>query len=750
MQNETDKRIERLEMEVRALRLELNALKGENNSLIDTSIQTELQNQQVQTKQTDEPDRLKSTEYSNQFFPHNQGDPTTQDLSNSADAENHLIKLNKAASAKLKKQSSDEPVNHQNSLMTSSQPKKESSFEEIILWLLPKVFMLILVLGVLWGLKVMSDFGLLSNGLKIVLAYVLSIALIVIGRIMEIKKPKSTEVFTIVLYGGAFIIGILTTAAGAILYEVLGLYLALFITVCFIAYGLTICYLKKNEVLSVFVIFTSLLLPYLLEYMDFNGMIILLYVLFVYGAMQHILVKHEQSITLFLSFIFSNFTVEIIWSLNNDGALLYVFSCILLHLIFILAWWQLYKPFSKWHSLYEGLLFSLSGITILIINSISNESVIPFILLLVIFASLALYANKRSEKRVVDIAGTLSILAIVNIIIVINAIDQLEIVLLPLCSFLGLLLGVKLNAKLMKILYSILFAFFVFVHLITDEIKPFWTMEHLNYLLIFFYLIALNYYLKQSSNALINKDRKVKVNFTFDILPVLIAIYFFIYVFKIDITYLTNSHAYLTAFVVAFSMIISLFISEKIIGKGLRVVLILAFFLTYINLLPTHYVEGIDIWWNLLVRILYAVIIIGIVIDVYRKGYLHQLWFSNSKIDIDGFLTVGVVGAMVFLYALLSQLQADWLMNHFLIVTSKTILLFLTASISLGMSTRNAYRKVKIMGYIVLAIAIIKLIFFDLDTLNLIIRALLFMIIGGIGLILSNRLLSNQNSKDKE
>ena len=72
--------------------------------------------------------------------------------------------------------------------------------------------MVILVLGVLWGLKLISDYGYLSDSVKILLAYALSIGLIVLPYILE-KKQKSSQAIIISLYGGAFIIGILTTAA---------------------------------------------------------------------------------------------------------------------------------------------------------------------------------------------------------------------------------------------------------------------------------------------------------------------------------------------------------------------------------------------------------------------------------------------------------------------------------------------------------------------------------------------------------
>ena len=725
MEKETDKRIERLEGEVRALRLELDELKEIKNGFKEVDASTPDHPKQIQQKEV----------------------------------ENHLVKLNKAASEKNKKpilnnsNKKEEPLTplqKQSLAKTPAQPhKKQRSFEEVILWLLPKVFMIILVLGVLWGLKVISDIGLLSNGLKIVLAYCLSIGLIIIGIILDLKKPESSHTFTVVLYGGGFIIGILTTAAGAILYDVLGLYLALVLALVFIGYGISICYIKKNQVLSIFVIFTSLLLPYLLEYMDFNGMLILLYVLIVYGFMQFVVVKHNQSITMYFSYFFSMIAVHIIWTLNDDGTGMYVLSLILLNVILLLVWWELYKPFSKWRAIHEGLLFSLNGVTILLINFISDNATLPLLLLTVIYGTLALFANNRSESRVVDIATTITLLTILNIIMVINAIDHLEMVLLPLSAFLGLMMGLKLNAKLMKIMYSFLFTFFVIIHLIVDEIKPFWTMEHLNYLLIFIYLVALFLYLKRQTTLDFTEDGKAKVNFSLDIFPIFLALYFFIYVYNFDITYLSHdNHAYLTALVLAVVMLISLFISEKIIGRGLRYILIFAFVLTYVNHIPTHFVEGVDIWLNLLVRIMYAFIVIAILADIYMKGYLYKTWVSQLKLDVDGILTVGIIGALLLLYSLLGQLQFDGIVNYFFVVTGKTLLLFITASLSLWMSSTGELRKVKAMGYTLLSIAILKLIFSDLESLNLIIRAFLFIIIGGIGLFLSKRLL-DKNTKSE-
>lgn len=188
---------------------------------------------------------------------------------NTLDARQSMIKQSEPIKPKPVLESKPIPTK-----VAEKEVQPQPSMEERVMWALPKVFMVILVMGVLWGLKLVSDYGYLSDGVKIILAYVLSLGLAVIAYVLERRKVGSSAI-TISLYGGAFIVGILTTAASAILYEIIGLIPALGITLLYIGYGIAISYLKKNEALTVFVAFTSLLLPYLLEYMDFSAVIIL-------------------------------------------------------------------------------------------------------------------------------------------------------------------------------------------------------------------------------------------------------------------------------------------------------------------------------------------------------------------------------------------------------------------------------------------------------------------------------------------
>lgn len=720
MQNDIEKRVAFLEKEVHDLRLELNQLKSA-------------------TKDVEQPFSIVMKETSEKDY---------KEIQKVNNYTNHSVENIRPKNQTIQKPK-EQPQKVQQPKKQPLPPKKQKSFEEIIVWSLPKIFMVILVLGVLWGLKLISDFGLLSTVVKLVLAYGLSIGLFVIAFTMDKKKKDSTQVLTVVLYGGTFIIGILTTAAGAIIYEVLGLYFALFITFIYIAYGVSVCYVKKNEVLSIFVIFTSLLLPYLLEYMNFNGTSILLYVLIIFIAMQLVFIKHIQKIALYISYSFSLLALMIIWILNQEQPWFYLASAIILNVFLLYVWWHQNKLRGKTIALHEGLLFSLSGLTIAIINLISNEPELALLTLTIVYMIFAYYAYQSKMKQLVDVMGTLSLLSLFNILLALDLSSSLDIMLFPLSAFISVMLAIRIGAKMMKITYSILFAISVFSHLLLSDIKPFWTFEHANYLFILLYLIVIFLFEQKHKTVQVVEKAKVNLSFSGDILPIVITGFFFYYVNIFDYSYISQKYPYVTFILLAFMMFVSFFMPKHLTGRLLKYVFIFAFAISTINLLPSHYVFGMDIWLNIIARLVYVCSIIAFMVDILMKGYFYQTWIRKSKIDLDGLHTVCILAVMMLLYGLLNQLQFDQLISPIFVIASKTILLFIVSSISLWISTIQPFRKIKVMGYVVIVFAIFKLVFFDLSSLNLFIRAILFISIGGLGLFLSNKLLSKKGKREE-
>ena len=619
------------------------------------------------------------------------------------------------------------------------------TLEERIMWALPKVFMVILVLGVLWGLKLVSDYGYLSNEVKITLAYVLSVALAVTAYVSENKKVGSQAIM-ISLYGGAFIIGILTTAAGAILYEILGLYVALLIALMYIGYGIAISFYKKNEVLTTFVAFTSLLLPYLLEYMDFSPVIILGFIVVLFGALQSVIITHQQKIALYVATFFSVLSISILSVINGDNNTVFAVSLLGTLAIFFMSWCRMDIVGPIWKRVHAGLLFTLSSISLLLLNlivaSLANSELL-LLIMLGLFLGLAFYGHRHKLQEAFDVAGTLAIVTLLNVLLVMNLPNDVDRLLLPFSAFVGIMIALRLRASVMKAINSFIFMITAILSYIIHEPTPFFSIAHASLVLPLVYLIVIYVYVKRPKETLTTYEKWMKDFNVVDLLAVLTSAYFLAYISKIDSVYFPSSAAipHMTCIVLAALFAASLIVPEKYIGRALSPVLGVFFLLTTLLLTLNPYdMQGIE-WLNMATRLVYIVVIVVIIVDIYMKGRIAQNYHKLTEKFTDHVMSAGVVLVMFSVWGLLYQLAYNQLLDWTLHIALTTITLFMTASISLWLSSVRSLRILRITGFAILAFAIVKLIFFDLSALDLLIRALLFMTIGGLGLFLSNRLL---------
>ncbi len=619
------------------------------------------------------------------------------------------------------------------------------SIEEQIMWALPKVFMVILVLGVLWGLKLVSDYGYLSNEVKIILAYLLSIALATIAYVAERKKLGSSAV-TISLYGGAFIVGILTTAAGAMLYDVLGLTLALFIAILFIGYGIAISYLKKNEVLTLFVSFTSLLLPYLLEYMDFSAYIILFFVIVLFTMLQFVILQHKQKIALYVATFFSILAISIVAFMNNDNQGMFALGLFMTLAIFYTSWCRLYNVESKWKHIYVGLQFSLGIFSLLMMNLISSPLDYKELLLFglwMLFIVIAGYGYKQKWQEAFDSAVTLAFITLCNTLLIMNIPEKADDLLLPFILFAGVMMSLRLRASMMKVVSSIGFVIALMMSFIIHEPTPFFSIEHLALLMPGVYLFVIYMYALRRKETLNAFEKWMKDLYVLDVIAVITASYFIAYIGKLDSVYIVSASntPHLMSISIVLLFVGSLFLPVTFKGRALTPVLTVLFllFTIMLNVIPSN-IQGIE-WLNIMTRLTFIATIKAIILDLLMKGRIYRIYQDYMPKFLDAIVSIGVVSAMLAVCGLVSQLAYNDLLDWKLSIALTTITLFLTASLSLWLGAVRHLRILRLSGFIILAIAFIKLIFFDLSALDLLIRAILFISIGGIGMLLSSRLL---------
>lgn len=632
-------------------------------------------------------------------------------------------------------------------IMTDTEQKvqPQRTFEERIMWALPKLFMVILVMGVLWGLKLVSDYGYLPNEVKIILAYVLSLALATTAYVMERKQIGSSAI-TISLYGGAFIVGILTTAASAILYEIIGLTLALVIAVVYIGYGIVISYLKKNEVLTIFVAFTSLLLPYLLEYMDFSPVIILIYVVVLFMMLQFVIHQHKQKLALYIATFFTVLAVSIIAFMNNDNRVVFAIGFLVVLTTFYTSWCRLYNVESKLKYIHVGLQFSLGAYSLLLMNFIIRPIEYSEALLLILvglFTALAGYGYKQKWQEAFDSAVTLAFITLCNTLLVMNLPVNVDQLLIPFITFAGVMMSLRLRVSMMKVVGSFAFTITLALSFIFNEPTPFFSIDHVSLIMPGIYLLIIYVYARRPKETLTSFEKFMKEMFMVDIVAVITAGYFLAYVGKLDGTYFAGAGniPHLVCIILALLFVGSLLVPTKYKGRALTPVLSVFFILFTIMLEIIPYnMQGVE-WLNIVTRIVYIAVIVAIMIDLLMKGRIYQIYQEQIEKLLDPIVSAGVVLTMISIWGLISQLSYNSLLDWKLSIAFSTITLFLTASISLWLSTARHLRKLRITGFVILVFAFIKLIFFDLSALDLLIRAVLFIAIGGIGLLLSGRLL---------
>lgn len=619
------------------------------------------------------------------------------------------------------------------------------SIEEQIMWALPKVFMVILVLGVLWGLKLVSDYGYLSNEVKIILAYLLSIALATIAYVVERRKLGSPAV-TISLYGGAFIVGILTTAAGAMLYDVLGLTLALFIAILFIGYGIAISYLKKNEVLTLFVAFTSLLLPYLLEYMDFSTYIILFFVIVLFTMLQFVILQHKQKIALYVATFFSILAIGIVAFMNNDNQGMFALGLFMTLAIFYTSWCRLYNAESKWKHIYVGLQFSFGVFSLLMMNLISSPLDYKELLLFglcMLFIVIAGYGYKQKWQEAFDSAVTLAFITLCNTLLIMNLPEKVDDLLLPFILFAGVMMSLRLRVSVMKVVSSIGFFVALIVSFVIHEPTPFFSIEHLALLMPGVYLFIIYMYALRRKETLNAFEKWMKDLYVLDLLAVITASYFIAYIGKLDSVYIVSpsNTPHLMSISIVLLFVGSLLLPVAFKGRALTPVLTVLFllFTFMLSIIPSN-IQGIE-WLNIMTRLTFIATIKAIILDLLMKGRIYRIYQDYMPKFLDAIVSVGVVSAMLAVCGLVSQLAYNDLLDWKLSIALTTITLFLTASLSLWLGVVRHLRILRLSGFVILAIAFIKLIFFDLSALDLLIRAILFISIGGIGMLLSGRLL---------
>lgn len=127
---------------------------------------------------------------------------------------------------------------------------------------LPRIFVAIMLLGVIWLFKAGVDAGLLTPAIRIVFGVVLSVGLYYVGD-MQIKQER--QALGLVLAGGSITGIVLTTFAAHYLYDFFPASIAFVLNIIWIILGIYLAKRYESEYLAIFVSVGAFFVPFLLN-----------------------------------------------------------------------------------------------------------------------------------------------------------------------------------------------------------------------------------------------------------------------------------------------------------------------------------------------------------------------------------------------------------------------------------------------------------------------------------------------------
>ena len=477
--------------------------------------------------------------------------------------------------------------------------------------------------------------------------------------------------------------------------------------------------------------------------MDFSAVIILLFVIVLFAALQWVIYQHKQKLALYIATFFSVLAVSVVAFMNSDHQVVFALGLIAILAIFYAIWCLLYNAQSKWKPLHIGVQFSLGSFSLLLLNliirSLENGEML-LLILMVLFGALAFYSYRQKWQEVLDSAVTLAFITFCNMILLLNIPNKVDDLLYPLIAFAGVMMSLRIRASIMKVVTSLSLVITFTLNFFFHEPSPFFSIDHLSLFMPIIYFIIIYLYARRPKETLSPFEKVMKDLYVIDILAVVTTGYFLAYISKLDTVYFaaTNDIPYMVCIVLAALFTGSLFVEETYKGRALTPVLG-AFFLLVSLMIGTRLsmLES----FNSITRLIYIAVIVAIIVDVLVKGIIYRLYEERLGKYVDAIVSGGIVLTMISIWGLIHQFTYNNVLDWKLSIALATITLFLTASVSLWISSTHHLKTLRTTGCIILVIAFIKLIFFDLSALDLLIRAILFITIGGIGMLLSGRLL---------
>jgi uncharacterized membrane protein len=510
-------------------------------------------------------------------------------------------------------------------------PKKSEpiDWEHVIgrVWL-PRVFIFVLLLGLVWGFTIAAAMGILTEPVRILMGFAGSGLLVWLGE-KQIKKQR--ESLGKVLLSGAISLLILTTFAMHVLYNMVPGVVAFILNVGWIVVGLQLAKRHKSEVIAILTAFAGYLVPFLIE-------------------------GHEEAATLFVAYETIFYTLLLLFAVKQGYKRLFYTASVLWHVVVML---------------YVGM-FSQETYTDKFMLSAAFGAVIQHILI-------GYYGFKGKFQRVKVLPLVFTSFAITT-----------------LWAFEG-------------------FQF----DLYNDELKtltPFQAHVQTAILLDLYLLIsAVAYGFLGYKGRKKQSDQQTAVGLAISTLSAALLVYQVI------------DDAAFEAIIYLIKGTIAIYLGyrfkttlQKCIGW---VVYAIGVIITFVDQEIREILSVETLCWLVLIGSLYA---------LYRLVNLHH---ATRKVLRGFMLSVNALTHLIFLSSITSVIAEKWSISMQMMTLSFVWTLYAVAGVVFGVI--KGKKNIRLVGIILLLLTLCKIVLVDLQFVTIIVRTVLFIGLGTIGLLVS-------------
>lgn len=342
---------------------------------------------------------------------------------------------------------------------------------------LPRIFIFVLLLGVVWAFKAASDYGIINEPVKVVLGYLSSAILIYLG-FSQIKKKRNA--LGQVLLGGSVVLLLIVTFAMHVLYDLVPLVIAFPLNIVWIVLGIFFANRYQSQPLAVVTAIGGYLIPFLIESQSPTIIQFIVFETVFYGALLAFAMMKRFNILYHTAFAFLHFTLLAGALIQSNGDLDYFAFAVIVQHIFLLGGYLLFRSFEKEQL---GILFGSFLLMLAWARAAFTDGTFEWLLLIfiILYVFLSFLLWKPSKEK---LAGTLSIasIAVLSYLVSRFEIEEISGVLLV-QGMLSLYLGIRAQSKLKQVVATLIFVASSYV-IFLMQFHEILSIEFINWILL--------------------------------------------------------------------------------------------------------------------------------------------------------------------------------------------------------------------------------------------------------------------------